>query len=286
LIDEFLASWPLFHDTYLAGWLIALILSLVGVLVVARDQIFVTAAIAQASSFGVALGIWTTASISAHAWPWLSHDGLLAACAIVFAVAAALLTARTREPRRESSEAITGWIFLAAGSGAVLLLAHSPHGLEEVHRLFASSLIGATAADVMRFAVVATAIMVFLGLAWRRLLLIALDLLTARALGIDPRPWLIASSLALGVAAGLAIRSSGMLYAFGCLVLPGLVAKNLCREVRAMFIVAPLVALTAAVSGFVLAHHADYPPGQMTVAMLCLLLALAWLYRAAVARRG
>ncbi|MGH8611746.1 MAG: metal ABC transporter permease [Gammaproteobacteria bacterium] len=286
MISEFLASWPLFHNTYLAGWLIAFVLALIGVIVVARDQIFVSAAVAQASSFGVAFGMWTASLVNIQAWDWLHTDGFLSGCAIAFAVASAMLTARTREPRRESSEAITGWIFLAAGSGAVLLLSHSPHGLEEVHRLLSSSLIGATDADVAGFTALTVAIVVFLHMGWRRILLIAQDPMTARALGIHPERWLIATSLALGLAAGLAIRTAGMLYTFGCLVLPGLIAKNLCREVRSMFFVAPVVALAAAVSGFVIAHHADYPPGQMTVAILCLFLTLAWLYRAAVASLG
>ncbi|MGH8659716.1 MAG: metal ABC transporter permease [Gammaproteobacteria bacterium] len=64
---------------------------------------------------------------------------------------------------------------------------------------------------------------------------------------------------------------------------PSVIAKILCHEVRGMFVVAPLVALGTAVSGFVIAHHADYPPGQMTVAILCLFLTLAWLYRFVVA---
>jgi ABC-type Mn2+/Zn2+ transport system permease subunit len=45
MITEFLHSWELFHNTYLAGWCIGLFLSLVGILAVARDQIFLTAAI-------------------------------------------------------------------------------------------------------------------------------------------------------------------------------------------------------------------------------------------------
>jgi ABC-type Mn2+/Zn2+ transport system permease subunit len=68
------------------------------------------------------------------------------------------------------------------------------------------------------------------------------------------------------------------------LVLPALVAKNLCREVRPMFVVAPLVAICTAAIGFVLANHYDDPPAQMSVALLCLLLAIAWLVRRV--RRG
>ena len=70
-----------------------------------------------------------------------------------------------------------------------------------------------------------------------------------------------------------------MLYTFGSLVLPGLVAKNLCREVRPMFFVAPAVALLSNTVGFVLANHYDFPPAHMNVAVACLLLLAAWLFR-------
>jgi ABC-type Mn2+/Zn2+ transport system permease subunit len=83
----------------------------------------------------------------------------------------------------------------------------------------------------------------------------------------------------LGLAIGLSIRASGMLYTFGCLVLPSLVAKNLCRQVRSMFFISPIVAVGAGVVGFILANQYDYPPGQLTVALLCFLLMIAWFLR-------
>jgi ABC-type Mn2+/Zn2+ transport system permease subunit len=77
-----------------------------------------------------------------------------------------------------------------------------------------------------------------------------------------------------------------MLYTFGCLVLPALAAKNLCREVRYMFLAAPLVGLVIGVIGSILANSHDYPPGQMTVFLLCLLLVIVWLFRAAINKRS
>ena len=46
-----------------------------------------------------------------------------------------------------------------------------------------------------------------------------------------------------------------------------------------MFVVAPVIAVGTATVGFVLANHYDDPPAQMTVALLCLLLAFTWLVR-------
>jgi ABC-type Mn2+/Zn2+ transport system permease subunit len=101
----------------------------------------------------------------------------------------------------------------------------------------------------------------------------------AEAVGMRTARWNALLAAWLGLTVGLALRSSGMLYTFGCLVLPGLCAKHLVREVRSMFLVAPLVALSAGVVGFVLAHHYDFPPAQMTIALLGLILAAAWLAR-------
>ena len=279
MIQEFVASWPLFHNTYLVGWLIGLLLSLVGVLVVARDQIFIGAAVSQASTLGIALALGVGSWTASEALEWLHADAFLSAMAVVFSVVAALLTARGEAAVQESHEAVTGWVFLLSASGAILIVSHSPHGLDEIHRLLSSSIIGATRRDVWTFAALVVLTALALAASHRRVLLFALDPAMAAAVGMRLKPWAVVTSAWLGLAVGLSIRSAGMLYTFGCLVLPALVAKNACREVRPMFVVAPVVAVGVATIGFVLANHYDDPPAQMTVALLCLLLAFTWLIR-------
>ena len=46
-----------------------------------------------------------------------------------------------------------------------------------------------------------------------------------------------------------------------------------------MFIVAPLIALAAGVLGFMLANEYDYPPAQVVIVLLSLMLAAAWFVR-------
>lgn len=278
MIHEFIASWALFHNTYIVGWLISLLLALVGVLVVARDQIFLGAAVSQASTLGIALALSLGSWAATHAWGWLHADAFLSLMAVVFSILAALLTARGGAGQ-ESHEAVTGWVFLVSASGSILIVSHSPHGLDEIHRLLSSSIIGATGVDVWTFGALAGATALMLAATYRRLLLFALDPAMAAAVGMRITPWATITSAWLGLGVGLSIRSAGMLYTFGCLVLPALIAKNICREVRPMFAVAPIVAIGTAAVGFVLANHYDDPPAQMTVALLCLLLVAAWLVR-------
>ena len=58
MILEFLESWSLFSHTYLSALLIGASLSIMGVVVVARGNIFVAAALAQASVLGVAMNLF------------------------------------------------------------------------------------------------------------------------------------------------------------------------------------------------------------------------------------
>lgn len=288
MLGAFFASWELFRDSYLVGWLAGLLLALVGVVVVARDQVFLGAAVSQASTLGIALALAASSvypmhhedSLIAHGTSWLCCDSTQVVMAVVFSILAALITSFADRARRESHEAITGWVFLCSAALAVLVVAHSPHGLEEVYRLHSSSILGATTADVTVFAVLLVATLGMILLAGDRLLLWVMDSPMAVSVGMKVRRWAVFESLWLGLVVGLSIRVSGMLFTFGGLVLPALVAKNVCREVRPMFLVAPAVALAANTLGFLVANRYDFPPAQMNVAILGVVLLGVWGLRA------
>lgn len=278
MIANFLLSWPLFYNAYIAGWLIGILLSLIGVLVVARDQIFIGAAVSQAATMGIAIGMVVGSLLTSDEQSWVrSHifHGIMGGLLAIFA---ALFTTRgSKTAGRESHEAITGWVFLVSVSCSVLLLSHSPHGLEEVNHILSSTIVGATATDVWLFAALTLITAGTLMFWYQPTLLVVLDPEMARAVGVPVGRWDAVLSIWLGIAIGFSIHVSGVVYAFACLVLPALIAKNLGREIRTMFFLAPLVSLGTGLVAFVLAHHYDFPPGQMATACLCFLLTVAWL---------
>lgn len=280
MIHSFLSSWPLFHNAYLAGWLIGVLLSLLGVLVIARDQIFIGAAVSQASMLGIAVGMWLGSAMTMDQQSWWRSDVFHAGMGGLFAVIAALITAGGgKTGGRETHEAITGWVFLLSVSFSVLILSHSPHGREEVTRLLSSTIIGATRTDVWLFAIL-TAVTGAAVARWHRpILLLVMDPEMAQAVGLRTGRWETLFSAWLGMVVGFSIRVSGVVYTFASLVLPALIAKNICREARSLFLVAPAVALLTGVFAFVLANHLDSPPGQMTTACLCVVLTCAWILR-------
>lgn len=279
MIASFVASWPLFHDVYIAGMLIALLLSLIGVAVVARDQIFLGAAVSQASLLGISAGIWLDGATAGTAFAFLGGDTSHSLLGGVFAVIGSLAVAAAASRLRESREALTGWLFLFGASASVLIVANSPHGMAEVNRLLSSSLIGADSIDVSVFAVLLATTLAALALRMRPILLLLTDVGTARARGIPVARWEALLAIWLGLAVAWSIHVAGLIFTFGCLVLPGLVAKNLVREVRSLFFVAPVIALLASLVAFVVANDSDLPPGQLAVFVLCLLQLAAWAVR-------
>ncbi len=275
MIQQFIASWPLFQFTYVTGWLISLLLSLLGVLVVARNQIFVGAAISQASTLGIAVTLWAFGHhYGGH--PGEHYSIVVPLAAVFFSVMAALITIPSGNGSRETPEAVTGWVFLLSASFSILVVSHSPLGLEEIYRLLSSSIIGATRQDIFTFGLILIMTVGFLWFRHRPLLLFALDPAMAVAVGLNLTLWSRLTAIWLGIGVGLALQVSGMLFTFGCLVLPALIAKNLCREVRTMFWIAPGIALANATVGFILANYYDFPPAQMTIALMCLCLLLTW----------
>ncbi|MCP5058790.1 MAG: metal ABC transporter permease [bacterium] len=272
MIGDFLAAWPLFQDAYLSGFAIAVLLSWLGLWVVARGEIFLGAAVSQASTLGIALAFLAGGAFQ-------EAVGLSSALAVVAAAATALLSVRGAREGRESGVAITGWVFLLASSVPTLLLAHDPHGVEEIHRLAFSTLLGAQPADPWILLALAALTGVLCFRFRDTLFLLALDPEMAAASGVPQRRFEMAVALWLGVGVGLSMRVSGLLFTFGCLVLPALAARNLSPALRPLVWSAPLLALAVTAPAFVVAHAADTPPAHTAVAGLCALVLFSWLRR-------
>lgn len=276
MIEAFLQSWPLFHDTYIAGVLIALLLSLVGVSVVARDQVFLGAAVSQASLLGIAAGILLDSVAAGTPFAWMASDATHSVLGGVAAVLGSLAVAGAAPWLRETREALTGWLFLAGSSLAVLLVSGTPHGMAEVNRLLASTLLGANEGDVGFVALLLVATVLVVATRLRPLLLLLTDPETAEASGIAVQRWERWMAVWLGLAVAWSIHVAGVVFTFGCLVLPAMVGKALARNVASLVVAAPLVALVASSASFVVANAKDLPPGQVTVAMLCGMQVAAW----------
>ena len=256
--------WALFGDSHLSAWLIAGGLSLLGILLLGRRQVFLAAATAQSAMLALALCFWLAFTFG---WAWLAGTTATTLATVLAATLAGLLGGQ-RQPLL--NEAHSGVLFIGASSGSMLLRAHSPHGLAEVQQLLTSSLIGASRNDVwLHLGWVSTLLALWLRQqnSW---LLATFDPACAQAQGLPVRRWHWQTVLLSGIGIALALRTTGMLYVFACLLLPALIARPWSHSLRQLSLLTPVCAMAASVSGSALAHWLDLPPAQLCSAWLVL----------------
>ena len=271
MIHSFIESWSLFGDTYLTAWALAVMLAVVGIPVVARDQIFLGAAVTQTALLGVAVGYLVANSEVVFHSSWANKTVIISLFSVGFAVATTVFTMCLCQDRH-TPESLTGWLFLAATGLTYVVLAKSPFGLKGVSERVSSSLIGASRADSIMFSILAVAVCIAARQFFRPLMLVTFDRHMAIACGLTVRRIELIMALAIGLILGLALRASGMLYAFGYLVLPALFARQLCRNMRTVFIVAPIAALLIAVAAFAIGNHWDLPQAPLAVSLMAVAL--------------
>jgi ABC-type Mn2+/Zn2+ transport system permease subunit len=264
------STWELFGDAVLAGLCLAAALPLVGMLLVLRRQVFLCAAIGQSGGFGIAFGLWlvTTAGGShLHFEAMTGYVPLLVGCGVGVAAAWLALRQATGAAAGPANhpEARAAWLFLVGGSGAMVLLADAPHGLQMVQQLMLSSLLGANATDLW----LAVALLAGLATAvwcWPRpLALWAIDPLSARVYGANMARLDLLVALAIGTTLAFAIHVAGLPFAFATAILPVLAARELAGSLRTVAWLAPLLGAGGFAIGWWWATAQDLPPGQCAV---------------------
>jgi zinc/manganese transport system permease protein len=213
--------------------------------VLRRGIVFLDLAIAQAAAAGfvaaAALGA-TPGGIASYA----------AALTMALVMAAGIAWAERRFPAQ--IEALIGTLFVLAASAVVLLLAHSPHGPEELKGLLEGQLLWVTRESVVLMLIVSVLTLI----AWRPL---------GRAL---PRAGF---HVLFAVAITLSVSLVGIYLVFASLILPALAVRGL-RDRRAW-----RRGVGIGVAGYALglaaAWAADLPAGASVVWSLALISLLA-----------
>lgn len=239
---------------------IGAVCAFLGVYVVLRRIVFVGATLAQISSAGIALGILTGASPDAFSLA-------LTSLAVVF-------FAHPSFGRRWPQDATLGVLFTVSGAAAVLLVAHTARGNEEVVHLVQGNLLAMTAGEARVLAVVFGVVLALHLAFYKEFLYLSFDPDMAATQGYRARAWNLAFYVLLGTAVALAIRAVGILLMFAFLVIPATLGLQVARRLAPAFLVAVASALVAVVAGIWLSFAFDFPSGPMIVVVLGGLLAV------------
>lgn len=278
-MDAFFQTWDLFWQTYTTGWLVAMLLALCGIVVVLRDQIFLGASVAQASTVGVAVALWIAAGLSLvredPAFFWILEAG-----AAIFAAGASILAPLLagRMGLRLTLESVNGWVFLVSSALSILIVSRAPFGLTEVEQILSAGLLGSQNREILLFGAL-LALTIFLLLMFRhKIFLSILDPDFARSLRIRAFRIELLSLLWVGLVIGLSLRIAGLVFTFGYLVLPAMAAREISRSPVQLLLISPALALLSSVAGFYFASYLDLPMTHVAVFFigLCALFSFLW----------
>ena len=288
ILRELWEAHSFFPAIFHSGWLIAILLSMTGVLIVARNQIFIGAAITQTSTFGISIALYILGFEAMSDTTGQAREDLIVSYSILAASICTLwafvnkssLTALlsklkipvnvSKEAAKKQLEDITGWLFLLSSAGAIVLLSQSPVGKEVIDKLIFSTIIGAEMKDVKILITLFAITVILLILFLDKLTLVFTDRDYAVSIKLPATRIEVIFALLSGVILGFCLKISGTLYTFGCLILPVLIAANFVKSIRILFLISPIIAFTFSFIGFAAGNYYDIPQTQLTIFFMSL----------------
>lgn len=270
--QEFVSGWQLdiYRDPIYCGVLAGLLLGYLGVFVVLRRMVFVTAAVSQAAGLGVALAFWFDMTFSFAISPLAGAVATALACSAIFALPLERLPI--------SRESLLGVVYLMAWSGAVMLgdrIAQESHDIAAI--LFGTAVLVQPSDMHALIAVSAVTAVVHLG--WQRGIVFAIfDPEGARVQGVPARLVELTSLLLTSLAVSIATRALGVLPVFAFAVLPAATGMMLARRLRWVLLNACVAGALSGGGGYVFAFFYEFPVGACQTAVASGL----WLMAAAV----
>jgi zinc transport system permease protein len=241
----------------LAAVLVGITAPAVGIFLVQRRLALIGDGLGHVAVTGVALGLVV------HRAPVL--------VAVVVAVAGAVAIEVIRSLGDTSGEIALAVLFYGGIAGGVVLISKAPSGSRNLSQYLFGTITTTSAGDLVTFAVLAGVVVAVATLLGPALFAVSNDDEFARALGLPVMGLnvLLASLTALTVV--VSMRVVGVLLVSALMVVPVATAQLFTRSFRSTFLVAVVLAVTAALGGIVVSYEANLPSGGTIV-----LVAIGW----------
>ncbi len=267
---------PFMQIALAAGGLIGVMCASLGVYVIARRIIFVSIALTQIATLGIAAAFYFQQDPSL----WAS----------LFTIVGSLMFAWQDTRRRASKIPTDGGIGVAyavASAGALLLIALSPKGEGYVLSMLIGDLVATTTQDLEILLSVLGVFGVLYLCFHKEILFTAFDPEMASTLRISPLPWNLLFYLMLGGTIAVVIRIAGPLLTFALLVIPPITAFLLANRILSTWLLSVGLSVLAVFLGIYLSFvYEQVPSSPAIIAVSFGFLAAGWIITNKNARRA
>ncbi len=269
----FWESWFLWRDPMVVAVIAAGMCAFIGVYIVLKRVVFVSAAMSQMSGVGVAFAFFlcAIAGVDPHHAPFYLHP-------VPWAIAAAAIVAQIFSAnlghRRLAGETVIGLAYLIAAAGVILIL-NSPRVTQEAHEvndLLYGNAVAVPPEQLYIMSAAAIVVAVVHGLFGKEFIFTVFDPEMARTLGVRTRLWSLVLFLTFAVAISVSTRAIGALPVFAFTVIPPAVALLVGSRMWSVFAISVGVAVVSAFLGYYASFHWSLPTGASMVMASALFL--------------
>jgi len=272
--ELFLNSYFLWRDPMIVGVVAGAVCGFLGVYVVLRRIIFVSAALTQISSLGVALtfylGAYATGALSELIHPFVLSIALTALAALFFAL--------KRDFSRISREGVIGFGFLAASGSVVIIGDRITQGAHDIANILFGSAVVVDPKDVFIIPAAALGVFFIHTIFYKDFIFVSFDEDSARLFKYPVRLLNTVLLVSIAVMVAVCTRALGALPVFAFLALPPLTALFVTERLKLVFALSIMLGVLSAALGYFFSFILSTPTGAtMTVcAALFFVIGLAW----------
>ncbi len=272
---EFMDSYFLWRDPMIVGAVSGAVCGFLGVYVVLRRIIFVSAALTQVSSFGVALAFYLQGFYAFDSLGSLVHPFALS---LTLTALAAMFFALKKDFLRVSQEGVIGFGYLIASGAVVILGDRITKGAHDIADILFGSAVVVDPKDVYVVPAVALSCIFVHWIFFKDFMFVSFDHETARLFKYPVKMLNTVLLLTIGLVVAVATRALGALPVFGLIALPPLTALLLTESLNWVFVLSVLIGVSSAALGYYFSFVLSLPTGASITACASLffLLGTAW----------
>jgi zinc transport system permease protein len=262
-LGEFWEARDIWRDPLLASVMAGALLGFLGVYVVLRRTVFVSAALTQLSTLGLIAALLVEERMGVE----VEHPAVQLAVALGFSVAGALVLGTMEAGRRLPTEAGVGVAWVVAGALVILGANRLIHAAHDLNSMVFGNAVAVPFVDVVVLAAVTLVSVVVHTVFQKEIVFVSFDRETAQAMGLDARLWTGLLFFTIGLAIPVSARALGALPVFAFLTIPAVAALLVTSRLRPAFALATALGLLAAGGGYVLSWFWQIPTGPTMVAL-------------------
>lgn len=255
-----LLSLPFMQRALIAGVILGATLALLGVFVILKRMAFFSDGIAHASLAGVALGIIISVN------PMIT--------AMLFAVLIAILIYLLEVKYKVTSDAAIGLLFTVGMSLGIIMISLQPGYQPDLISFLFGNILAIDRTEMWIIAIVSVLILTFLIVKMRHLVMISLDMETAKLSGIKAGTTLLFLYIMLSLAVVLGIKILGVILVSALLIIPASTAKTYAGSFKKLLIGSVIISEITVISGIILSYYIDLPTGPTIVLVGALIFIL------------